>query len=43
MRSWKATNETMNPLGARHGLIAGHLPLHSGGEWRELARLNERK
>jgi hypothetical protein len=32
------------PLGrARHRLIAGHLPLHGGGEWRELARLNEMK
>jgi hypothetical protein len=27
------------PLGARHGLIAGDLPLYSGGEWRKLARL----
>jgi hypothetical protein len=40
-RSWKSTNDTMNPLGARHGLIAGNLPLASGGEWRKLARLDE--
>jgi hypothetical protein len=32
------------PLGrAWHGLIAGQLPLHGGGEWRELARLDETK
>jgi hypothetical protein len=40
-RSWKATNETTNPLGARHGLVAGDLPLHGGGEWRKLAHLDE--
>jgi glycerate kinase len=39
--SWKAMNETANPLGARHGLVARYLPLHSGGEWRKLARLDE--
>jgi hypothetical protein len=27
----------------RHGLIAGHLPLHADGEWRELVRLDETK
>jgi hypothetical protein len=32
------------PLGrARHGLVAGHLPIHSGGERRELPRLDEMK
>jgi hypothetical protein len=32
------------PLGrARHGLVTEHLPLHIGGEWRELARLDETK
>jgi hypothetical protein len=36
-RSWKATN----PLGARHRLVAGDLPLHGSGEWRKLARLDE--
>jgi hypothetical protein len=36
-RSWKATNDTTNPLGARHGLVAGNLPLDSGGERRKLA------
>jgi hypothetical protein len=40
-RSWKATNETTNPLGARHGLVTGDLPLHGGGERRKLARLDE--
>jgi hypothetical protein len=40
-RSWKATNDTTNPLGARHGLIAGNPPLHNGGERRKLARLDE--
>jgi hypothetical protein len=39
--SWKVTNDTTNPLGARHGLVTGDLPLHSGGEWRKLARLDE--
>jgi hypothetical protein len=42
-RSWKATNENMNPLGARHRLVTEHLPLHGGGEQRKLARLNEMK
>jgi hypothetical protein len=28
---------------ARHGLIPGHLPIHGGSEWRELARLDEMK
>jgi hypothetical protein len=28
---------------AWHGLITRHLPLHGGGEWRELARLDETK
>jgi hypothetical protein len=42
-RSWKATNDTTNPLGARHGLVAGNLPLDNGGEHRKLARLNETK
>jgi hypothetical protein len=27
--------------GARHGLIAGNLPLYGGGEQRKLARLDE--
>jgi hypothetical protein len=36
-----ATNDTTNPLGARHGLVAGNLPLDGGGERRKLARLNE--
>jgi hypothetical protein len=32
------------PLGrARHGLVAGNLPLHDGGEWRKLDRLDETK
>jgi hypothetical protein len=39
--SWKATNETTNPLGARHGLVTGNLPLHGGGERRKLAHLDE--
>jgi hypothetical protein len=30
-----------NPLGAQHGLIAGHPPLHGGGERRKPARLDE--
>jgi hypothetical protein len=38
--SSKATNETTNPLGARHGLVTGNFPLHGGGERRKLARLN---
>jgi hypothetical protein len=42
--SWKATNKTTNPLGGcDRGFVAGQLPLHDGGEWRELARLNETK
>jgi hypothetical protein len=28
-------------LGARHGLVAGDLPLDDGGEWGKLARLDE--
>jgi hypothetical protein len=32
-RSWKATNETTNPLGVRHRLVTEHLQLHGGGEW----------
>jgi hypothetical protein len=28
---------------ARHELVTGHLPLHGGGEWRELTRLDEMK
>jgi hypothetical protein len=40
-RLWKATNETTNPLGARHRLVAGDLPLHGGGERRKLDRLDE--
>jgi hypothetical protein len=34
-------NETTNPLGARHRLVARDLSLHGGGEWRKLARLDE--
>jgi hypothetical protein len=34
-------NDTTNPLGARHGLLAGNLPLDGGGERRKLARLDE--
>jgi hypothetical protein len=37
-RSWKATNDTTNPLGG-HGLVAGDLPLDGGGERRKLTRL----
>jgi hypothetical protein len=40
-RSWKATNDTTNPLGARHGLITRDLPLDGGSERRKLARLDE--
>jgi hypothetical protein len=30
------------PLGwVRHRLLPGHLPLHGGGEWRELPGLDE--
>jgi hypothetical protein len=36
-RSWKVTN----PLGARNELVAGNPPLHSGGERRKLAHLDE--
>jgi hypothetical protein len=28
---------------ARHGLVAGHLPLHGGGEWRKLTGLDKAK
>jgi hypothetical protein len=41
LRSWKTTNDTTNPLGARHGLIAGDLPLDGGGERGKLAHLDE--
>jgi hypothetical protein len=40
-RSWKATNDTTNPLGARHGFVTGNPPLHDSGEQRKLARLDE--
>jgi hypothetical protein len=40
-RSWKATNDTTNPLGERHGLITGDLPLDGSGERKKLARLDE--
>jgi hypothetical protein len=40
-RSWKATNDTTNPLGARHGLVTGDLPLNGGSEWRKLPRLDK--
>jgi hypothetical protein len=40
-RSWKATNDTTNRLGARHKLIAGNLPLDGGGERRKLANLDK--
>jgi hypothetical protein len=29
------------PWGAQHGLVTGNLPLHSGGERRKLAYLDE--
>jgi hypothetical protein len=38
--SWKATNDTTNPLGAWHGLVGG-LPLNGGSERRKLARLDK--
>jgi hypothetical protein len=31
------------PGRARHGLVAGHLPLHGGGEWRKLTGLDKAK
>jgi hypothetical protein len=31
------------PLGARHGLVAGNLPLHGDGERRKLAGIDETK
>jgi hypothetical protein len=34
-------NDTTNPLGARHRLIVGDLPLDGGGERRKLACLNK--
>jgi hypothetical protein len=40
-RSWKATSDTTNPLGARHGLVARYLPLDGDSERRKLARLDE--
>jgi hypothetical protein len=41
-RSWKAMNETTNPLGGgQHGLVTGNLPLHNDGERRKLAHLDE--
>jgi hypothetical protein len=40
-RSWKVTNDTTYPLGARHGLVAGNSPLDGVGEWRKLARLDK--
>jgi hypothetical protein len=39
--SWKATNDTTNHLGARHGLVARNLPLDCGGERGKLACLDE--
>jgi hypothetical protein len=39
--SWKATNDTTYPLGARHRLVAGDLPLDGSGERKKLARLDE--
>jgi hypothetical protein len=39
-RSWKATNDTTYPLGARHGLVTGDPPLDGGGEQRKLSRLD---
>jgi hypothetical protein len=40
-RSWKSTNDTTNPLGARHGLVTEDLPLDGGGERRKLSRLDK--
>jgi hypothetical protein len=40
-RSWKATNDTTNTLGARHGLVAENLPLDGSGERRKLPCLDE--
>jgi hypothetical protein len=34
-------NDTTNPLGAQHGLVAEDLPLNGGGERRKLARLDK--
>jgi hypothetical protein len=31
------------PGRARHGLIAGHLPLHDGGKWGKLTGLDKAK
>jgi hypothetical protein len=42
-RSWKATNDTTNPLGARHRLVVGNPSLDGGGEWGKLARLDKMK
>jgi hypothetical protein len=39
--SWNATNNSTNPLGARHRLVAGDPPLHGGGERRKLVRLDD--
>jgi hypothetical protein len=41
LRSWKATNDTTNPLGARHGLVTGNLPLNGSGERTKLACLDK--
>jgi hypothetical protein len=35
--------EHIPPRQARHKLVAGHLPLHGGGKWRELTGLDEAK
>jgi hypothetical protein len=40
-RSWKATNDTTNPLGVRHRFVAGNPSLHGAGERWKLARLNK--
>jgi hypothetical protein len=36
-----ATNDTTNPLGARHGLVARNLPLDGSSERRKLARFDK--
>jgi hypothetical protein len=40
-RSWKATNDTTYPLGARHGLIAENPPLDGDSERRKLSRFDK--
>jgi hypothetical protein len=40
-RSWKAMNDTTNPRGAQHRLVARHPPLFDAGERQKLARLDE--